>query len=137
MRLPFAAKAMNYRIQSAVPLIHVQLGPMMPTVADLRLTLDTIASDPRFRPGLSVLIEGGHLYVDRTLQREGLLLLASRLAVNTDVQRWALHTGNLATYCERRSVEVYAQGLGIEYRVFVRRRDSLNWLLSLAGACSA
>jgi hypothetical protein len=129
--------ALTLRIDPGLRLVHLDLGAKVPSMADLRRALDEIASHPLFRPGVSVLIEGGHLYIERALERDGLVLLASRLALNTDIARWAFLTANLATYRERRSIEIYAQGLGIEYRVFVRRREAMNWLLSLAGACSA
>lgn len=129
--------SVTHWIDPSLRLIHMDLGTEVPSILDLRRALDRLGSDPLFQPGLSVLIEGRHLYIERTLERDGLLLLASRLALNTVIYRWAFLTSNLATYHERRLVEIYAEGLGIDYRVFIRRRQAMNWLLSLAGVCSA
>lgn len=129
--------ALTYTIDSPLRLVRCDLGPEVPPFPDVRRLLDTLSADPLFRPGLTVLLEAGHLYLSRTYQRDGLLLLASRLALNSDVRRWALLTSNLGTYRDRQIVEVYAEGLGIDYRVFARRRDAMNWVLSLTGVRSA
>lgn len=129
--------ALTYRIDSPLRLVRCDFGQDVPPFPEVRRILDALSADPLFRPGLTVLIETGHLYLSRTYQRDGLLLLASRLALNADVRRWAVLTSNLATYRDRHIVEVYAEGLGIDYRVFARRREAMNWVLSLAGVRSA
>ena len=129
--------ALNYKIELPLRLVRCDLGEAIPPLPEVRRLLDDLSVDPLFRPGLTVLVEAGHLYLSRAYQRDGLLLLASRLALNADVRRWALLTSNLGTYRDRHIVEVYAEGLGIDYRVFARRREAMNWVLSLTGVRSA
>jgi hypothetical protein len=128
----FATMYLTHAIDPYFRLVSIDLGEEIPSLADLRRAFDELASDPLFRGGYSVLVDGRHLYIERSLEKRGLLMLAARLALNSDVSRWAILTSNLATYRERRFAETYAASLGIACRIFIVRGEAMNWALGIS-----
>jgi hypothetical protein len=127
-----ASMHLTYTIDPNLRLVTIDLGQEIPSPADIRQVFDDLSADPLFRPGYSVLVDGGHLYIERRLEQKGLLMLAARLALNSDVSRWAVLTSNLATYRDRRFAEAYAASLGIACRIFILRGEAMNWALGIA-----
>jgi hypothetical protein len=120
----------TYTIEPTVGLVRFHPGEQLPSLKELEMVLDQLASDPAFRPGFGVLVERRHFDVepDVTYVRGGISAIADRLG-SFKQTRWASITTHLASYGMGRMAEAYAENRGVLYRIFTDEAEAMDWLL--------